>query len=191
MLTERCSLTVWFDAAETVQEIPATGFHRGRPPGSAQPFLQFIGIVVDLDHLVAAPVVESASLAFRRGRRCALIRCAGQRVGPLYALGLYPLCAPCPLDALYPLCPLYPLGPLGPLCALGPRHGFGAPGQTRCHRLFSANRRLTAARSNVYNTEATGTLSKMPKMPNMLPPIVMAAMSQIPGKPTDFPTTAG
>lgn len=52
-------------------------------------------------------------------------------------------------------------------------------------------RAATSVRSIRYSAAAMGTLMKMPRIPIMPPPTVIAASTQIPGRPMDVPTTLG
>ena len=50
---------------------------------------------------------------------------------------------------------------------------------------------FTALRATTYSTEHSGTLISIPTTPIALPPIVTATRTQMPGRPTDLPTTLG
>ena len=52
-------------------------------------------------------------------------------------------------------------------------------------------RLFTSVLNILYKIEHTGTLSSIPNIPPMLAPTVTATMTQMPGRPTEFPTTLG
>ena len=56
---------------------------------------------------------------------------------------------------------------------------------------FCASLRCTTRRATAYSTEHRGTAKSMPNRPKALPPRVTAASTQMPGRPTDLPTTRG